>query len=194
MDENDAEVQALAVVGRGLARELGASRARVALADQRGGNYRFELASQRSLGPAGFAVLMMALIAINLVVGVVFYIAGAWPVLGFCGLDVALVYWAFKANYRSGRLTETLVLTPALLTLVRVHPSGSRERFEFNPYWVRVRLAEQRDGRNELRLASHGKAFHFARFLSDDERRDFAESLAAALVAARTAKSIPDRS
>ena len=193
MDENDAEVQALAVVGRGLSRELGVSRARVALADRRGGNYRFELVSHRSLGPTGFAVLMLAVIAINLVVGVAFFIAGAWPVLGFCGLDVALIYWAFKANYRAGRLTETLVLSPALLTLTRLHPSGSRERFEFNPYWVRVRLAEQRDGRNELRLASHGQEFHFARFLSDDERRDFAESLTAALLAARHAKPIPDR-
>ena len=111
MDENDAETQARQIVGRGLSRELGASRARVALADRRGGNFRFELVSHRSLGRTGFAVLMFAVIAINLVVGAGFYIAGAWPVLGFCGLDVALVYWAFKANYRAGRLTEQLELT-----------------------------------------------------------------------------------
>ena len=193
MDENGPDEQARMVVGRGLARQLGRSRAEVALADQRAGRFRFELMSHRSLGRQGFAVLMVAVLLINLVVGVTFYVAGAWPVLGFCGLDVVLLYWAFKANYRGGMLTETIELTPDMLLLTRRHPSGSRERFEFNPYWVRVRLDEQTDGRNMLRLASHGQEFHFARFLSDDERRDFAESLTAALLAARSAHRMSDR-
>jgi uncharacterized membrane protein len=188
MDENEAEAQAREVVGRGLSRELGLSRAKTALADDRNGEFRFELTSYRSLSASGFNVLMAAIIVINVVVGCIFWAMGAWPVIGFCGLDVALIYWAFKANYRGGRACETIELTPALLTLARVHPSGSRERFEFNPYWVRVRLYEQVDGRNELKLASHGEEFHFARFLSDDERRDFAESLTAALLAARSAR------
>ncbi len=190
MDENEAEAQAYEVVGRGLSRELGVSRARTALANPRSGEFRFELVAYRSLSASGFTILMAAIIVINVIVGGIFMAIGAWPVLGFCGLDVALVYWAFKANYRAGRAGETIELTPALLSLARVHPSGSRERFEFNPYWVRVRLHEQADGRNELKLASHGEEFHFARFLSDDERRDFAESLTSALLAARSARLI----
>ena len=188
MDENQWEEQAHEIVGRGLARELGESRAQVALADHRAGAFRFELAARRSLSASGFKVLMAAVLVINLVVGVAFYLLGAWPVAGFCGLDVALVWWAFKSNYTSGRIAETLELTPARLTLTRMHPSGSTERFDFNPYWVRVRLNEQPDGRNQLRLLSHGLDFPFARFLSDDERRDFAESLTAALLAARSAR------
>ena len=188
MDENEPDDQAFEIVGRGLTRELGQSRARTALADQRLGHFRFELQAYRSLGATGFAVLMAAVIAINTIVGGAFYLLGAWPVLGFCGLDIALIYLAFKANYRSGRLSEAIDLTPALLTLTRVHPSGISERIEFNPYWVRVRLAEQTDGRNELKLTSHGQEVKFARFLSDDERRDFAGSLAGALLAARTAR------
>jgi uncharacterized membrane protein len=185
MDDKTNETQAREIVGRGLARELGMSRARVAMANHRSGNFRFELIAYRSLSPTGFTVLMCAVLAIYVVVGGIFYSIGAWPVLGFCGLDVALIYWAFKSNYRAGRASETIELTPQLLVLTRLHPSGSRERFEFNPYWLRVRLAEQPDGRNELVLSSHGEQFHFARFLSDDERRDFAESLTGALLAAR---------
>ena len=41
---------------------------------------------------------------------------GAWPVMGFFGLDVLLVYCAFKLNYRAGRLCEIVELTPAQLT------------------------------------------------------------------------------
>ncbi len=187
MNEYEANAQGREIIGRGLARELGISRAKTALADGRRGNFRFELGSHRSLGPVGFLVLMTAVTLINVVVGVGFYLLGAWPILGFCGLDVALIYWAFKANYRSGRAAETIELNPQVLTVIRYNASGTRERFEFNPYWVRVRLSEKADGRNELRLATHGQDLHFAGFLSDDERRDFAEILTAALLTARSA-------
>ena len=36
---------------------------------------------------------------INLAAGMVFYVLGAWPVVGFMGLDVALVWWAFRKNF-----------------------------------------------------------------------------------------------
>jgi uncharacterized membrane protein len=189
MNEIDSETQAREVVGRGLARELGVSRATTAYADDRGGKFRFELNAYRSLGPTGFQVVMAIVIAVNAVVGIVFTSLGAWPVLAFCGLDVVLIYWAFRSNYRSGRASEIIEVTPGLLTLTRTHPSGSNERFEFNPYWVRVRLLERPDGRNDLWLTSHGTQFHFAKFLSDDERRDFAESLTRALLVARSTRA-----
>lgn len=119
--------------------------------------------------------------------GLAFLLNGAWPVFGFFGLDVALVYLAFRLNYRSGRLYETVDLTPQTLTVTRVHPSGAREKYDFNPYWVRVRLAEAPHGGNDLRLATHGQEFAFARFLTDEERRDFSHALSGALAAARTA-------
>ena len=190
MNEYEAGAQEREIIGRGLARELGVSRAKTALADNRSGNFRFELGAHRSLGKTGFLILMGAVTLINVIVGGIFYALGAWPVLGFCGLDVALIYWAFKANYRSGREAETIEVSPHMLTLIRHSPTGTRERFEFNPYWVRVRLSERPDGRNNLRLASHGQDFPFAQFLSDDERRDFAECLTGALLSARTASNL----
>lgn len=124
---------------------------------------------------------------VSFVSGAAFFAMGAWPVSAFFGLDVALVYAAFKLNYRSGRLYETVELTPLMLTVTRVHPTGARESFDFNPYWVRVRLTEATDGRTDLRLASHGREFAFGRFLSDDERRDFARALTGALSSSRIA-------
>jgi uncharacterized membrane protein len=149
------------------------------------GTFRAVLTPQRSLGPRGFLVLMAALSVISFAAGLVFYLAGAWPVMGFFGLDVALVYFAFKLNYRSGRLYETIEVTPALLTWIRVHPSGRREQFDCNPYWARVNLKERPDGRTDLRIASQGRELSFGRFLTDDERRDLASALKDALLAAR---------
>ena len=149
------------------------------------GGFRAVLTPHRSLGPTGFLVLMAALAGISFATGIAFLLIGAWPVLGFFGLDVALVYVAFKLNYRSGRLYETVELTPAKLTWTRVHPSGRCERFDCNPYWARVNLREWPDGRTDLRLIAQGKELVFGRFLTDDERRQFAGALRGALVDAR---------
>ena len=149
------------------------------------GGFRAVLTPHRSLGPTGFVVLMAALAGISFATGIAFFLIGAWPVLGFFGLDVALVYVAFKLNYRSGRLYETVELTPAKLTWTRVHPSGRREEFDCNPYWARVNLREWPDGRTDLRLIAQGKELVFGRFLTDDERRQFASALRGALVDAR---------
>lgn len=149
------------------------------------GAFHAVLTPHRSLGPTGFLALMVALGAISFVTGMIFLIAGAWPVLGFFGLDVLVIYIAFKLNYRSGRLYETLDLTPARFTLTRVHPSGRQEQFDCNPYWARVSLREWPDGRTALSVISRGNELAFARFLTDEERRDLATALKEALLAAR---------
>jgi uncharacterized membrane protein len=147
--------------------------------------FRVVLTPYRSLGPKGFLALMLAFGAISFATGMVFYIVGAWPVLGFLGLDVLLVYVAFRLNYRSGRRYEVLELTPAQLVLTRVHPSGRRERFDCNPYWARVSLREWPDGRTALSVVSRSTELKFASFLTDDERRDLAGALREALLTTR---------
>jgi uncharacterized membrane protein len=151
------------------------------------GIFRAVLYPHRSLGPKGFLVLMTAIGGASFITGIAFLLKGAWPVFGFFGLDVALVYAAFKLNYRAGRLYETIDLNPQTLTITRVQPSGAQEKYEFNPYWVRVFLAEGSHGRTDLRLTSHGREFAFGRFLTDDERREFSQTLSGALVQARAA-------
>lgn len=128
---------------------------------------------------------MMALGGVSFVAGMAFLLMGAWPVFGFFGLDVLLVYIAFRLNYRSGRAYELVELTADNLKVTHVSPSGKQQCFDFNPYWVRVNLAEQPDGRTNLRLASHGRELEFGRFHTDDERREFAAALKTALAAAR---------
>ena len=147
--------------------------------------FRVVLTPHRSLGPKGFLALMLAFGAISFATGMVFYIAGAWPVVGFLGLDVLLVYVAFRLNYRSGRRYETLELSPARFTLTRVHPSGRREQYDCNPYWARVNLREWPDGRTVLSVVSRGTELRLGSFLTDDERRDLASALRKALLTAR---------
>lgn len=156
------------------------------LEKQAGHAVQFILHPHRSLSPRGFLILMSVLGAVSFITGVAFCMIGAWPVMGFFGLDVALVYWAFKLNYRSGRAFEIVDVTPEFLTLTRVAPDGAREAIEVNAYWARVDLTTDRpDGRTSLRIFAQGRELLLGQFLTDDERSDFANALSGALRTAR---------
>ncbi len=103
------------------------------------------LLPHRSLPPRGFHVLMLILGLVSLAVGIGFVSIGAWPVVGFFGLDVALVYIAFRLNYRSARCRETLRLADDAFTVERVNVRGNRRLWRFQPFWLRVVLEERVD-------------------------------------------------
>lgn len=156
---------------------------------QADGTGRFILHPHRSLTPRGFLILMTFISTVSFIAGMAFLLMGAWPVFGFFGLDVLLIYLAFQLNYRAGRLYETIDISPAQLVLTRVHPAGRRDTFEFNPYWARVRLRENLPGGGTaLSLSAQGHEELFGRFLTDEERRDVADALTGALLRARSAQ------
>ena len=150
------------------------------------GGFHAVLTPYRSLTRSGFATMMAVVCGVSFITGTVFYLAGAWPVTGFFGLDVLGIYVALRLSYRSGRLYETVDVTPARLVFRRIHPSGRQEQFDCNPYWARVELSEWPDGRTRLGVRAQGKHLIFGRFLTDAERRDLATALRTALFAART--------
>ena len=139
------------------------------------------LTPHRSLGSRGFLILMVIVCTVSFGAGMLFWAAGAWPVLGFFGLDVALVYVAFRINYRAARLYETVELAGDRLVVTRVEPSGRCRRWAFHPYWAQVHVEESPRGGVRLMLASHGRRLVFGHFLSDEEKRDFASAFGAAL-------------
>jgi uncharacterized membrane protein len=131
----------------------------------------------RSLPPRGFRLLMLGLGLLSVIVGIIFVAAGAWPVCGFFGLDVALLYLAFRLSYRSARQRETLRLADGQFTVERVDIYGARRLWRFQPFWLRVVLEERRDESNRLLLASHGKSVVIGDFLAPPVRRDLAATL-----------------
>jgi uncharacterized membrane protein len=138
------------------------------------------LRPHRSLPPEGFKWLIRGAIAANLVIGLPMYLLGAWPVLGFMGLDVWLLWWMFQRNYVDARRAETLTLTDRELVIERVAPDGEREQHRLDAYWLRVEQGER------LVLVSRGNRVVVGRFLSPGEREDVGEQLKAALAALRS--------
>lgn len=136
----------------------------------------------RSLPRAGFLVLMAAFGAVSFIAGMVFLIAGAWPVFGFFGLDVLLLYWAFKLNYRHADAYEEVHLTPSKLRVRKVSHRGRVREWALNPLWVRLeKIVHEEFGIERLFLVSRGKQLAIASFLGPDEKASFATALGNAL-------------
>jgi uncharacterized membrane protein len=139
------------------------------------------LLPHRSLGPAGFTLLMALIACVSFGAGLTFYLIGAWPVVGFMGVDVLLVYIAFRVSFRRARAYETVRLTETALTIVRVNPKGRRRSIKLQPYWLRVEFEDPDNEHGQLWLTSHGKGIIIGRFLHQEQRRNLARDLKAAL-------------
>jgi uncharacterized membrane protein len=144
------------------------------------------LTPHRSLNRTGFLVLMAFITAVSFVAGVAFWIMGAWPVFGFFGLDVLVIYWAFRVNYRRGDATEDIVVTPTELRVRRVSHRGHVAEWVLNPLWVQLdQKVHAEFGIERLYLVSRGRRVSIASFLGPDEKASFAKALMAALQAAK---------
>jgi uncharacterized membrane protein len=112
---------------------------------------------------------------------------GAWPIVGFLGLDVLAVYVAFKISYAQARAFERVVVDRETLTVERMSYKGARQEWRFPAYWVSVGF-EGDDEQGTVTLRSHGRSLEIAAYLSPFERKSFAEALRDAL---HTAKALP---
>lgn len=130
-----------------------------------------------SLTPRNFFLLMAFIGVISFCGGVAFVIAGPGPVIGFFAIDIVLVYLAFKQNFRDARRYETVQLTDKTLTVERINPSGKRERWRFQPYWLQVEIADDPAPDSALVLRSHGRVVEIGSFLTSNEKIDLANAL-----------------
>jgi uncharacterized membrane protein len=146
--------------------------------------WRATLTPHRSLSPKGFVILMSVIVGLNLTAGMFFYVIGAWPVVGFMGLDVALIWWAFRVNFADARRAEHIEITAEELVLRRLAEDGPAQEQRFARRWVRVELDEDREREliGPLYLRFGGKRTEIASFLGAQERLSFANALKAALI------------
>ena len=144
------------------------------------------LTPHRSLNRTGFLVLMVFLSVVSFTAGLAFLLMGAWPVLGFFGLDVLAIYWAFRVNFLRARASEEIRITPSELRVRRVSHRGHVVEWVLNPLWVQLdQKIHAEFGIEKLYLLSKGRRVSIAGFLGPDEKASFAKALTAALQAAR---------
>lgn len=148
--------------------------------------YRNRLHPHRSLTRRQARRVVVAVGCATAALSVPFYAMGAWPVVGFLGLDVVAIAGAFALSFRSARAYEDLLVTPFELFVAKVSAKGARREWRFNPVWVRlVRREHEEFGLQRLSLASRGRNVEVGRFLGPDARSDLARDLSRALAQAR---------
>jgi len=129
----------------------------------------------------------------NLTVGGIFYWSGAWPVFGFMGLDVALLYFLFRLNYRDAKEKEFVRLTDEALTVRRVRANGEEQSWSLEPYWLRVEMDDPPRHESALVLAARNRRLAVGSFLTPEERLEMAHALRRALHRQRNQHhSLPD--
>lgn len=140
----------------------------------------------RSLNSTGFLILMVAFGGVSFITGIAFLMMGAWPVFGFFGLDVALLYGAIKLNNRYARAFEEVIVTPSVLTVRKVSHRGQIREWQLNPLWVRLDKETIEDfGIARLFLVMRDKQLTIANYLGPHEREGFADALGRALAEAK---------
>lgn len=140
----------------------------------------------RSLTKRNTHFLLLIFAGVSFFSSLPFIIMGAWPVAGFMGLDVALLAYAFKLNFRSARAYEDISLTALELLLAKVDAAGKRAEWRFNPLWVRFEQEEHEEfGMQRLAFVSRGRSVEVAQFLGPNEKADFAGDFSRALNAAK---------
>ncbi|MFS2325848.1 DUF2244 domain-containing protein [Brucella sp. H1_1004] len=144
------------------------------------------LTPYRSLGRTGFRLLMSALILCWLFVCILFWSIGAWPIVGFFGLDVLAIYLAFRWNYRSANAREEISVSRLALHIRKYEPSGKMIAHEFHPFWSRFRIARKPEfGITSMHVESREKRVPIGGFLNPDDRESFATAFRDALAQSR---------
>ena len=144
------------------------------------------LAPHRSLGRRAFLVLMCAISVLSFFTGLYFWSLGAWPVMGFFGLDLIAVYVAFRLNYRAARAYEDVEVRRDALVIRKVAPSGRVQELRFNPAWVRLDVDKHPEfGVTRITLRSRDVRVPVGAFLNPEDKGTFARAFGAALAEAR---------
>ena len=142
------------------------------------------LKPNRSASVRAINLVIVLLAGVFFLTGIGFMLIGAWPIMGFLGLEIVLLYLALRWNLLAAGRQETVTLTPAALTVERIDPWGNRTTESLDPAWARVTL-DERQGRLEIR--SRGRGIVVGRFLAPEELAEFAETLRGALAKSRSA-------
>jgi uncharacterized membrane protein len=145
-----------------------------------------KLVPHRSLGRRGFLLLMAVVAVLWFLTGAYFWSLGAWPVIGFVGLDLLAVWLAFTLNYRAARTVQEVEVSRSALVVRTVRPSGRAQELRFNPRWVRLEVeAFEDEGVTRIAIRSRDRRIPVGTFLNPEDRTSFARAFGVALAQAR---------
>jgi uncharacterized membrane protein len=145
------------------------------------------LTPHRSLTRRGYRYVIALACVLASIPGIIFFSLGAWPVIGFLGLDVLAIGWALSASMRSGKQYEVVTLWPDELEVKQVSAKGKIELTRFNPFFVKLVIDRDFNERTTaLHLRTRDSDMVIGAFLNPDDKASFAKVFGSALKKARS--------
>ena len=145
--------------------------------NEAGEGLRVLVRPNRSLSRRAMAVLFAGIAAVVITIGVGFSLVGAWLVLPFAGLEVAVVGAVLYLLFRGADDHDLIVIHHNRVTVVR-RRGGREKREEFQRYWVKVQLQRGRSWYpSRLTIGSHGRFVVIGADISEEERRELGARL-----------------
>jgi uncharacterized membrane protein len=135
----------------------------------------------RSLTPRGLAILIVVLATLCGLVGLRFWLIGAWPVACFGAVEIGLAAFLLLLNARGAHASELLILSEHALRIVRTDRRGQRNESVLPVGWLNALLEELPGRVPRLLLVAHGVREEVAKSLGEAEKRDLSAALAQAL-------------
>ena len=144
------------------------------------------LTPHRSLGRRGMMLIVGAVAGLSCSIGSFVWWLGAWPVIGFMGMDVAAIALAFHFNARAARAVEEVTVSRTQILIRKVAANGRSHEVRFNPLWVKLEVEKDEDeGVMRIALRVRDRHLRIGAFLNPEDRTSFARALGAALATAR---------
>ena len=134
-----------------------------------------------SLSVTGAQVLFIVAASISGLIALAFSFFGAWPVIPFTGIELAVLWWALRRCEKSTNDFERITLEAGRLT-VETRKGESVERHEFHPCWAQLLWDRPAPpGNQRLLIRSHGKAVEIGSLLTEEQKMALAKELKKAL-------------
>jgi uncharacterized membrane protein len=139
----------------------------------------FHLVARRndSMSPRSRRLFLVSILFVSLSVAVFWSVQGAWYILPFALVEMAVLFAAFKiVEWHAGDYESVSIEGDRVV--VERHDRGRTTRHSFDRYWAQVIVShEGPGGRCDLKMRSHGREVRFGEFLTDQQRLQVADEL-----------------
>jgi|SRR5687767_10455219 uncharacterized membrane protein len=133
-----------------------------------------------SLSSTGRLVAFALIFIVSIGIAAAFAIFGAWLILPFAGLEMLVLFFAFRYMERHAADYEVIEIDGDTVK-VEWASGGTLRGGAFNRHWVQV--VAHGDG-SRLALRSHGRELEIGRYMTDEQRLELARALKRRLHAA----------
>ncbi|HJQ62790.1 MAG TPA: DUF2244 domain-containing protein [Burkholderiales bacterium] len=148
----------------------------------RASQFAFTARRNNSLSTSGRLLVFCFVFFVSVGIGLAFTLVfGAWPIMPFAGVEMLVLYLAFRYIERHAMDYERLAIAGDRVE-VEVLDGGRLSRFDCNRHWTRV-VCDGKGGR--LALRSHGREVEIGRHLNQEQRLSVARQLGRVLHDAR---------